>query len=58
MINIKKKIVDLYGMINCIENTINVLKIKKVVTKDSNSRINKLRKSLSTSKKSRFTVSS
>ena len=54
----KKKIVDLYGMINCIENTINVLKIKKVAAKGVNSRINKLRKSLSTSKKSRFTVSS
>lgn len=54
----KKKIVDLYGMINCIENNINILKIKKVVTKGANSRINKLRKSLSTSKKSRFTVSS
>jgi len=54
----KKKIVDLYGMINCIENNNNVLKIKKVVAKGANSRINKLRKSLSTSKKSRFTVSS
>ena len=54
----KKKIVDLYGMINCIENNNNVLKIKKLVNKGTNSRINKLRKSLSTSKKSRFTVSS
>lgn len=54
----KKKIIDLYGMINCIENNINILKIKKIVAKGANSRINKLRKSLSTSKKSRFTVSS
>ena len=54
----EKKIVDIYGMINCIENDINILKIKKTVTKGPNSRINKLRKSLSTSKKSRFTVSS
>jgi len=54
----KGKIVDLYGMINCIENNINILKIKPKITGTVNSRVNKLRKALSTSKKSRFTVDS
>ena len=53
----KKKIVDLHGMINCVENNINILKIKKITTKGTNSHINKLRKSLATSKKTRFSVS-
>ena len=54
----KGKIVDLYGMINCIENNINILKIKPKISGTVNSRVNKLRKALSTSKKSRFTVDS
>tara|TARA_B110001452_G_scaffold6496_1_gene5940 strand:+ start:1710 stop:2369 length:660 start_codon:yes stop_codon:yes gene_type:complete len=54
----KGKIVDLYGMINCIENNINILKIKPKMSGTVNSRVNKLRKALSTSKKSRFTVDS
>lgn len=54
----KGKIVDLYGMINCIENNINILKIKPKISCTVNSRVNKLRKALSTSKKSRFTVDS
>ena len=55
----KKKIIDLHGMINCVENNNNILKIKSnIITKNTNSRVNKLRKALSTSKKSRFTVSS
>ena len=54
----KGKIVDLYGMINCIENNINILKIKPKIAGTVNSRVNKLRKALSTSKKSRFTVDS
>ena len=55
----KKKVIDIHGMINCIENNNNILKIKSTNTiKNSNSKVNKLRKALSTSKKSRFTVSS
>jgi hypothetical protein len=55
----KKKIIDLQGMINCVENNNNILKIKtNTVVKNVNSQVNKLRKALSTSKKSRFTVSS
>lgn len=55
----KKKIIDLQGMINCVENNNNILKIKtNTVVKNGNSQVNKLRKALSTSKKSRFTVSS
>ena len=54
----EKKIVDIYGMINCMENDINILKIKQKNVNSTNTRINKLRKSLSTSKKSRFSVGS
>jgi len=55
----KKKIIDLQGMINCIENNNNILKIKSnTMIKNGNSQVSKLRKALSTSKKSRFTVSS
>ena len=54
----EKKIVDIHGMINCIENDINILKIKQKNINSTNTRINKLRKSLSTSKKSRFSVGS
>ena len=55
----KKKIIDLQGMINCVENNNNILKIKtNTVVKNGNSQVNKLRKALSTSKKSRFTLSS
>ena len=46
-------------MINCVENNNNILKIKSnTVVKNGNSQVSKLRKALSTSKKSRFTVSS
>jgi hypothetical protein len=54
----ERKIVDIHSMINCTENDISILKIKQKNTSTTNSRINKLRKSLSTSKKSRFTVTS
>ena len=58
MINIKK-IIDLQGMINCVENNNNILKMKtNTIVKNGNSQVSKLRKTLSTSKKSRFTVSS
>ena len=55
----KKKIIDLQGMINCVENNNNILKMKtNTIVKNGNSQVSKLRKALSTSKKSRFTVSS
>jgi len=54
----ERKIIDIHSMINCTENSINILKIKQKNVNTSNSRINKLRKSLSTSKKTRFTVNS
>lgn len=45
-----KKIVDIQGMVNCIDNNKNILKIK-IKDKSNNNNINKLRKTLFNSKK-------
>ena len=39
MINIKKKIVDIYGMINCVENNNNILKMKTKNSKNQQIRM-------------------
>ena len=52
----KKKIVDITGMIQCLENNKKILKIKQKVVSKNSGHINKLRKSLVTSKKSRLTI--
>lgn len=52
----KKKIVDITGMIQCLENNKKILKIKQKVVSKNSGQINKLRKSLVTSKKSRLTI--
>ena len=49
-----EKIIDILGMTTCIENNTKVLKIKQKMTKTNSSNINKLRKSLLTSKKSKI----
>ena len=46
----KKKISDITGMIHCIENKKSILKMRQKIV-SSNSQINKLRKSLISSKK-------
>ena len=52
----KKKIIDLNGMIQCVEGDKQVLKIKQKIVNKNSGQINKLRKSLVTSKKSRLTI--
>lgn len=52
----KKKIIDLNGMIQCVEGDKQVLKIKQKIINKNSGQINKLRKSLVTSKKSRLTI--
>ena len=49
-----EKIIDILGMTTCIENNTKVLKIKQKMTKTNSSNINRLRKSLLTSKKSKI----
>ena len=49
-----EKIIDILGMTTCIENNTKVLKIKQKTTKTNSSNINRLRKSLLTSKKSKI----
>jgi hypothetical protein len=46
----KKKIIDIHGMVHCIDKNQNILKIK-MKDKITNNNIGKLRKSLSNSKK-------
>lgn len=50
----EEKIIDILGMTTCIENNTKILKIKKKNIKTTSSNINRLRKSLTTSKKTRL----
>ena len=49
-----EKIIDILGMTTCIENNTKILKMKQKTTKTNSSNINRLRKSLLTSKKSKI----
>ena len=52
----EEKIIDILGMTTCIENNTKILKIKKKKNiKTTSSNINRLRKSLNTSKKTKLT---